>query len=264
MARKASTARTIAVSGSASGIGGSLAGMLRDAGETVIGIDLRDADVCADLSVPEGRASAVAETLERAGGRLDAVVACAGVSDFTVMPVKVNFFGVVGLLEGLRPALAAAEAPRAAVVGSISGTHPVDDDVVRACLDGDEPAAIAAATKVEESGAGGRLYPSSKSALAQWLRRVCTTPEWAGAGIPLNAIAPGVVKTPMSAPLFEDEGMFEIMKEAVPMPLNGFAGPEVIASALDWLISPANTHMTGQVIYVDGGAEATLRDAAHF
>ncbi|NKZ02995.1 SDR family oxidoreductase [Actinomadura latina] len=257
-------ARTIAVSGSASGIGEALAGMLRDAGDTVIGIDLRDAEVCADLSVPEGRASAVGETLEKAGGRLDAVVACAGVSDFTIMPVKVNYFGVVGLLDGLRPALAAAESPRAAVVASISGTHPVDDDVVRACLDLDEPAAIAAATKVEESGAGGRLYPSSKSALAQWMRRVCTTPEWAGAGIPLNAIAPGVVKTPMTEPLFADEAMFEIMNEAVPMPLNGYADPEVIAEALRWLISPVNSHMAGQVIYVDGGAEATLREASLF
>jgi NAD(P)-dependent dehydrogenase (short-subunit alcohol dehydrogenase family) len=252
-------ARTIAVSGSASGIGKALAALLRDAGDTVIGIDLRGADVCADLSVPEGRADAVAQTLEKAGGRLDAVVACAGVSDFTIMPVKVNFFGVVGLLEGLRPALAAAEAPRAAVIGSISGTHPVDDDVVRACLDLDEPAAIAAATKVEESGAGGRLYPSSKSALAQWMRRVCTAPEWAGAGIPLNAIAPGVVKTAMTKPLFDDEAMLQIMNEAVPMPLNGYADPEVIAEALRWLVSPANSHMTGQVVYVDGGAEATLR-----
>ena len=257
-------ARTIAVSGSASGIGAALTGLLRDQGDRVIGIDLHDAEVCADLGVPEGRASAVADTLAMAGGRVDGVVACAGVSDFTVMPVKVNFFGVVGLLDGLRPALAAADAPRAAVVGSISGTHPVDEAVVRACLDGDEPAALAAAAEAEEKGAGGRLYPSSKSALAQWLRRACTAPEWAGAGIPLNAIAPGVVRTPMTAPLFADEGMFQIMKEAVPMPLNGFAEPEVIAEALRWLIAPANTHMTGQIIYVDGGAEAGLRPPGHF
>ena len=150
------------------------------------------------------------------------------------------------------------------MVGSISGTHPVDDDVVRACLAGDEPAALAAAEKAERSGAGGLLYPSSKSALAQWMRRVCVTPGWAGAGIPLNAIAPGVVRTPMTAPLFADEAMVQVMNEAVPMPLNGHAGPEVIAEALRWLISPANTHMTGQVVYVDGGAEATLRGAELF
>lgn len=257
-------ARTIAVSGSASGIGEALAGLLRDRGDRAIGIDLHDADVCADLGTPEGRSRAVAEVLELAGGTLDGVVACAGVSHFTVLPVKVNFFGAVALLDGLRPALAAARAPRAAVVGSISGTHPVDDAIVRACLDGEETAALEAAAKVVEAGAGNKTYPSSKSALAQWLRRACVTPEWAGAGIPLNAIAPGVVKTPMSAPLFEDEAMFKVMNEAVPMPLHGYADASVIAEALAWLVSPANTHMTGQIIYVDGGAEPTLRGPGVF
>ncbi|TYB45309.1 SDR family oxidoreductase [Actinomadura chibensis] len=253
------TARTIAVSGSASGIGRALATLLRGQGDRVIGVDLRDADVTADLSVPEGRSRAVAETLEICGGLLDAVVASAGVSHFTDLTVKVNYFGAVALLDGLRPALARAENPRAAVVGSISGTQPVDDAVVRACLDGDEPAALRAAAKAAEAGAGHTLYPSSKAAVARWLRRACVTPEWAGAGIPLNAVAPGVVRTPMSAPLFEDERMLKAMNDAVPMPLNGYADPEVIAEALRWLVSPANTHMTGQVVYVDGGAEATLR-----
>ncbi|MGI5207393.1 SDR family oxidoreductase [Spirillospora sp. CA-108201] len=252
-------ARTIAVSGTASGIGNTLAGQLREQGDTVIGVDLRDADVCADLGGAEGRARAVAQVLDLCGGTLDAVVACAGVSDFTDLPVKVNYFGVVALMEGLRPALARARAPRAAVVGSIAGTHPADDDTVRACLAGDEPAALEAAAKVVAAGAGNRTYPSSKAALARWMRRACVTPEWAGEGIPLNAVAPGVVRTPMSAPLFEDEAMLKVMNEAVPMPLNGYAGPEVIAEALRWLVSPANTHMTGQVVYVDGGAEATLR-----
>lgn len=252
-------ARTIAVSGTASGIGQALAGLLRDQGDTVIGIDLRDADVRADLGGPEGRSRAVAEVLDLSGGTLDGVVACAGVSDFTTLPVKVNYFGAVALLDGLRPALARAEAPRAAVVGSISGTHPVDDAIVRACLDGDETAALRAASKVVEAGAGNQTYSSSKSALAQWLRRVCVTPEWAGAGVPLNAIAPGVVRTPMTEPLFADEAMFKVMNDAVPMPLNGYADAAVIAEALRWLISPVNTHMTGQVIYVDGGAEPTLR-----
>ncbi|TDC67689.1 SDR family oxidoreductase [Actinomadura sp. GC306] len=252
-------ARTIALSGSASGIGQALASMLRDAGDTVIGIDLRDAEVSADLGGPDGRSRAVAEVLDLSGGTLDAVVACAGVSEPTVLPVKVNYFGAVALMEGLRPALARAEAPRAAVVGSIAGTHPVDEAIVRACLDGDEAAALQAAEKVVEAGAGYQTYTSSKSALAQWLRRACVTPEWAGAGIPLNAIAPGVVRTPMTEPLFADEAMFQIMNEAVPMPLNGYADAEVIAEALRWLISPVNTHMTGQVIYVDGGAEPSLR-----
>jgi NAD(P)-dependent dehydrogenase (short-subunit alcohol dehydrogenase family) len=251
--------RTIAVSGTASGIGRALADLLRGQGEEVIGVDLHDAEVCADLGTAEGRARAVAGVLERSGGTLDGVVACAGVSHFTSLPVRVNFFGVTALLEGLRPALARADRPRAAVVGSIAGTQPRDEAIVRACLDGDEEAAVAAAERVVQSGAGNLTYPSSKAALARWLRRVAVTAEWAGAGIALNAIAPGVVRTAMTEPLFADEAMVKVMNEAVPMPLNGHADPEVIAAALAWLVSPANSHMTGQVIYVDGGAEAVLR-----
>ncbi|MEV7006745.1 SDR family oxidoreductase [Streptosporangium sp. NPDC051022] len=251
--------RRIAVSGTASGIGQALAHLLRAQGDEVIGIDLRDAEVNADLATPEGRELAVRSVLESSGGVLDGIVACAGVSGPTPLTVKVNFFGVTALLEGLRPALAAADRPRAVVVGSISGTQPADPGVVAACLDDDEPAALALADEVVERGEGNRLYPSSKSALARWLRRSAVTPEWAGSGIPLNAVAPGVVLTPMSAPLFENEAMRAIMDKAVPMPLNGYATAEVVAEALRWLVSPANSHMTGQVIYLDGGAEAVLR-----
>lgn len=251
--------RTIAVSGSASGIGRALTELLRAQGDDVIGVDLEDVEVNADLGTPEGRSRAVAEVLERAGGTLDGVVACAGVSGQTTLAVTVNFFGAVELLEGLRPALARAERPRAAVVGSISGTQPVDDAVVRACLERDEPAALRAAELALEQKRGGRLYPSGKSAVAQWARAAAVSPEWAGEGIPLNVVAPGVVRTPMTAPLFADEAMVKVMNEAVPMPLNGYADAVVIAEALSWLVSPANSHMAGQVIYVDGGAEATLR-----
>ncbi|MFI0356043.1 SDR family oxidoreductase [Actinomadura sp. 9N407] len=251
--------RIIAVSGAASGIGKSLAELLRSGGDRVIGVDLKDTDVSADLSTPEGRDAAVRGVLELSGGRLDGVVACAGISAPVALTIKVNFYGVVGLLEGLRPALAEAPAPRAAVVGSISGTQQSDPAVVAACLDGTETEAVRLAEEAVGRHHGGLLYPSSKTALARWLRRASVTPEWAGAGIPLNAIAPGVVLTPMTAPLFEDEAMVKIMEEAVPMPLNGHAGPEVVAEGLRWLISPGNSHVTGQVVYLDGGAEATLR-----
>jgi NAD(P)-dependent dehydrogenase (short-subunit alcohol dehydrogenase family) len=255
--------RRIAVTGAASGIGQALARQLTEAGETVIGVDLKDADVCADLGAVTGRASAVEGVLEQCGGVLDALVLCAGINAPSPALISVNYFGVTALAEGLRPALAAAPAPRAAVVGSISGTQPVDDEVVAACLAGDEAAALARAEAVMGEGPQ-KLYPSSKAALAQWLRRTCVAPGWADAGIPLNAVAPGVVRTPMSAALFADERMKAVMDRAVPMPLGGYAGPEVIAASLAWLISRANTHMTGQVLYVDGGAEVSLRGSSVF
>lgn len=254
--------RTVAVSGAASGIGMALAELLRDQGDEVIGIDLRGVEVSADLSADDGRSSAVAKVLELSGGRLDAVVACAGVSGVDPRLVAVNYFGAVRLVADLRSALAASEQPRAAAVTSVSATHPVDQAIVDSCLADDEQGALAAAQRAVADGRGGQLYPSSKSALAKWVRRTSVAPDWADAGIPLNAVAPGVVLTPMTDALLADEKMREVTEQAVPMPLNGPCGPEVVARALGWLISEGNTHITGQVLFVDGGASATLESGA--
>lgn len=48
----------------------------------------------------------------------------------------------------------------------------------------------------------------------------------------------------------------------VPMPLNGFMGPQVPARLLAWLVSEENTHLCGQVIFVDGGSGAVIRGDA--
>ncbi|MEX2970355.1 hypothetical protein [Streptomyces sp. C184] len=48
---------------------------------------------------------------------------------------------------------------------------------------------------------------------------------------------------------------------AVPMPVHGHARPEPIAPLLAWLTSPENTHVTDQVVFVDGGADAVPRGA---
>lgn len=230
----------------------------------MIGVDRHEAEVQADLSTPEGRAAAVEAILAQTGGRLDAVVASAGLTGGDPAVVKVNFFGAVELLEGLRPALAASSAPRAAVVSSISSTQPADADLVAACLERDESRAVELAEQVAADGRGSQVYSSSKAALSQWIRATSVLDDWARAGIPLNAVAPGVVLTPMTTALFENEAMKKVMDRAVPMPLNGYAGPEVIAKALAWFVSEDNTHATGQILFVDGGAEAITRGPARF
>lgn len=256
--------RLVAVSGSASGVGAALVALLRERGDTVIGVDRNEAEVQADLSTPDGRAAAVDAVLARTGGKLDAVVASAGLTGGDPAVVKVNFFGAVELLDGLRPALAASSAPRAAVVSSISSTQPFDAELLAACLDRDEERAVARAGQVTADGRGSQVYSSSKVALSQWVRATSVRDDWARAGIPLNAVAPGVVLTPMTEGLFEDEAMKAVMDRAVPMPLNGYSGPEVIAKALAWFVSVDNTHATGQVLFVDGGAEAINRGSERF
>lgn len=254
-------ARTYLVTGAGSGIGRATVEIVRERGDRAVGVDLRDADVIADLSTPEGRKAAAAQAVEAAGGRLDAVVACAGVSLPNETTVKVNYFGVVELLEAVRPTLSASSSPRAAVVSSMASLQSVDDVLVEAMLAGDEEAAVRRGAELAAQGFGpGYLnYPSSKRALSRWVRRESISPDWAGAHIPLNAVAPGTVTTAMTAELLATSEGTELVDASVPMPLNYHQGPEVIARLLLWLTSEENTHCAGQTIYCDGGADVSLR-----
>src|SRR5699024_9869749 len=239
-------ARRVVVTGSASGIGRSVVELLRQQGDTVIGVDRADAEVRADLSEASGRRQAVSDVLRRCDGVLDALVACAGLSQPDPETVSVNYFGTVELAVALRPALAAAPQPRVGVVASISGTQPFDTGIVTSCLNGAEDEARDRATTLVSGGNGRQVYPSAKVAVTRWVRRVCVSGGWADAGIAVNAVAPGVVRTPMTEPLLRDETMRAAAAKAVPMPLHGTASAAAIARPLCWLVDPATTHITGQ------------------
>lgn len=252
--------RTYVVTGAASGIGQATAALLRARGARVIGVDNRSVDVVADLSTPAGRQQAIDGILDEAGRRLDAVIANAGLALPTAATVAVNYFGAVELLEGLRPALAASRAPRAVVTSSMATLMPVNRELVDACLAGDETLALKVAGELEAGGGAGRLiYPSSKRALSRWVRREAATSRWAGCGIPLNAVAPGIVETPMVAGLMADPVSRDATDAAVPMPLNGHLQAGQVAALLAWLTSEENTHVCGQTVYLDGGSDVVLR-----
>ncbi|MFF9145767.1 SDR family oxidoreductase [Streptomyces sp. NPDC014861] len=251
--------RTYLVTGAASGIGAATTALLRQRGHTVLAADLEDGDLQVDLSTAEGRAALVAGARELTGGRLDAVVSCAGVAHFDPLTIRVNHFGAVATLDGLRPLLAAGRDPRALVVGSIDSVHPTDPALMAAADAGDETAAVAAARAAVDRGEGHLVYSSSKAAVSRWVRRAAPGDAWAGAGIPLNAVAPGVVLTPLTRPLLDDPATRALVERAVPMPLRGHSRPEQLAPLIAWLTSPENTLVTGQVVFADGGADAVLR-----
>ena len=48
----------------------------------------------------------------------------------------------------------------------------------------------------------------------------------------------------------------------VPMPLNGIAEAQVVADLLAWLVGEENSHLCGQVVFVDGGSDAVIRGDA--
>jgi NAD(P)-dependent dehydrogenase (short-subunit alcohol dehydrogenase family) len=162
----------------------------RRSGERVIGVDLADADVDADLSTHEGRASMVAAVAQLADGPIDAVVANAGSAAPAPMTVSINYFGAVATLEGLLPLMVGSAAPRAVITSSMASFLRNDEELVAAMLGGDEPAALARAQALVEAGeeSAQLIYGSTKNAINRWMRTVAPTDDWAGAGIPINAV----------------------------------------------------------------------------
>ena len=250
--------RLIAISGAASGIGAAIRRRLERDGARVLGIDLRDAEIIADLSHAEGRAAAIAAVRERSRGTLDGLVACAGLGPQVVdheRVVSVNYFGARDLLAGLRDALAAGQQPSAVAISSNSSRMPgMETSLAAACLAGQEDEARALARSLD----GSQVYAGSKLALARWVRRQAPTPEWAGCGVRLNAVAPGATMTPLLQDGLDDPHYGPAIR-GFPVPLGGFGTPDQIAGAVAFLLGPDGTFCCGSILYVDGGSDAMIR-----
>jgi NAD(P)-dependent dehydrogenase (short-subunit alcohol dehydrogenase family) len=263
--------RTYAVTGAASGIGAATTSYLRERGARVIACDLHNAEVIADLTTIEGRAALVEGVKRLSGGRIDGIVANAGGGP-PQTSLSLNFFGAVATLEGLRPLLDGSLAPRAVAVSSIASFSQTDPGLVDACLSLDEPRAIAAAREFAIKTApldalspeqamklGLDFYGNAKHALNRWCRRVAVTPQWAGAGILLNVAAPGFIDTPAASYILSNPQASAMMGQMVPLRGAFPARPEQMAAMLAWCVSPENSLMTGQILFVDGGAECLTR-----
>ncbi|HXS86085.1 MAG TPA: SDR family oxidoreductase [Mycobacterium sp.] len=255
---------TYAVSGSASGMGAATAKRLRTAGHTVIGVDIRDADIVADLSTEDGRAQAARGVLAAADGRLDGAVLAAGLGpsggpDNLRRIATVNYLGVVELLERWRPALATSERAKVVVLSSNSTTTTplVPGRAVRALLSGDVVKAVNS-VRLYGPARPAMIYAASKIAVSRWVRRRAIRPEWAGAGIRLNALAPGAVLTP----LLEEQLAIPRQAKAVrrfPVPVGGFGDADQLSQWVCFMLSPAADFLCGSIVFVDGGTDAHFR-----
>lgn len=246
-----------AVTGSASGIGAAVRERLEKQGDRVVGVDLRDAEVIADLSTPEGRRSAVEGVLEASSGSLDRAVLAAGLGahvDDIALVASVNYFGAVDVLDGLRPALEGrADASVVVVCSNSAQMGPFQEHpFVLALLDHDEARAL----ELLKGENGFIAYGGSKHALSRAVRR--RAPEWGRAGIRLNGIAPGPTRTP----LMEGAAAHPIWGkgvEALSVPLGRWAEPAEIAATIAFLLGHEASYVHGSIVYADGGNDAELR-----
>ena len=249
---------TTAITGAGSGIGAGIREHLEAQGHKVIGVDLKNAEIVADLSTSEGRAQAVDEINERCDGRLDRLVTCAGLGGHVSpksLVAKVNYFGSVDVLDALLPSLQKVQDPAVvAIVSNSAQIAPIDDNpFVLALLEHDEPEA---ARIIDEMDSGPIAYMGSKHALGRAIRR--RVRKWGDARVRLNGVCPGPIRTPLLEAGLADPATKSAI-ENIDIPIGRWGEPSDIAKMVAFLLGPDAGWVHGSMLYVDGGNDAEIR-----
>ena len=99
------------------------------------------------------------------------------------------------------------------------------------------------------AGGGGAAYTASKHALAGFTRQLAL--DYAKDKIQVFGIAPGAVKTAMTASDFEPGGLADWVAQETP--IGRWSNPEEIADLTEFLASGKASSMQGEIIKIDGG-----------
>jgi NAD(P)-dependent dehydrogenase (short-subunit alcohol dehydrogenase family) len=248
--------QTALVTGATQGLGLAIAEVLAEQGACVIVSDLDEAAcerVSAGLRSRGMRVECIAADLahgaeverlaaqaQAAFGGIDILVSNAGIQgprgplaaatdDDWQHVIEVNLRAAVRLTTHLIPAMAARGGGSVVLMSSIAG--------------------------LRGNGAIG-LYGLSKAALAQLARNLAV--EWGPQGVRVNAVSPGLIRTPLAAGLLGDEAFMARRLQATP--LRRVGEPKEIAGVVVMLASRAGGFITGQNLVVDGGT--TISDGS--
>lgn len=238
------------ITGGGSGIGAACAGMFVERGGTVLVID-RDF----------GKAHAVAQRLDGRAEGLDVTDADAvraligGLPEEGFIPdVLIN---CAGMREAADPLEISPEHWEQLLSVNLSGTFYVTQAIARLWRDLERGGAIVNTASTSGIFASEQRvsYVSAKHGVVGMTRQLAL--ELGPRGIRVNAVAPGVVRTPMTQAYFDDPATTERITGVYP--LGRMAEAEDVAEVILFLASDRARHVTGTVIPVDGGYTAGRR-----
>ena len=223
------------VTGAATGIGAACARALAREGATV-----------ACSSLPTDATQVVVDEIISAGGaaRVYPLNVTDGEAAARVV-VLVNNAGITDdqLLIRMRP-----ESWRRVLAVNLDGAFNVTQPVAKVMMKQREGRVVSISSVVGLMGNAGQTnYAASKAGLVGFTKALAK--ELGSRGITVNAIAPGFIQTPMTDKLNEEQRKALLANLAI----QRLGTPEDIANAVLFLVGPAGSYITGEVINVSGG-----------
>lgn len=236
------TGAAVLVTGGTSGIGHAIATAFAGAGATVTVTGTRGSAAEYDTDLAPFSYHRVQMTEPDS---IDALVAELGSLDVLVNNAGANFPG--GRDEWEPDTFAAALALN--LVGPMRLTTACRDRLAASTLHGGASVVSLASMAAFRSVPIVPGYGSAKAGLVTLTRNLARL--WVDLGIRVNAVAPGVIDTPMTAPLAHLPELLH--SELAHTPMGRLGTPEEIAGAVQFLASAAAGYITGHVLVVDGG-----------
>lgn len=228
------------ITGASGGIGRALAGQLREQGLRVAAVSRdperldgvqADLRIAADVTTPDGAAAAVQACVEGLGAAPSVLAHCIG--NTLIAPLHRT----------------KAEAYRDIIRVNLDSAFFMLQAWLAALKGAPGAAAFASSVVARIGVANHEAIAAAKGGVEALVRSAAAT--YAGQGVRINAVAPGMTDTPMTAGILSMPAMREGAGRQYP--LGGVQSAEQVAQVLAWLLGDQASRVTGHIIPVDGG-----------